>query len=702
MILNPDDNCWQVTRADRAALLIDGQAYFTALRQALERARHSIWVLGWDLRLDISLDPLGDGETLERTLARLVGACDRLEVRLLVWDWPLLYSADRQFLLDLQTELALPERIRLAFDPAPVPLGASHDKLVVIDGRLAFCGGIDLTRGRFDTSDHPVRLEARDQPGEIPHPPFHDMMLMVEGATVRSLEAYAIERWHAVTAERPAAAQADQTPWPPDTEPWWENVQVGIARTTPRTEAAPGCREIERLLTAAIRAAERSIYIENQYLTAAAVAAALKERLAEPDGPEVLILVTEQAEGVLEEAVMKAGRARFMAVLAEADDGARHRVMGPFTDEQTPINLHAKLMIVDDRMLIVGSANLANRSMGLDIECNLAIEAGPGETAARQGIKRARNTLLAEHLGRTVETLEAAIDRTGSLLAAVDELSSTSGRHVRLVDPTPPELPPELLAAARLGDEDEPVTLDRLEHRLSHIVADIEPALDEPESGLRRGLLLVGALLGMAGLTLLLVDEPLRLLQEPMRIVEPWRGTVPGALVASLVLAVAGMLFVPITALIVAVGALFGPWLGFAATLGGCLAAALGGFLLGRKLGAGTVRRWLGKRAEKFQHRFDKHGMVATAILRVVPVAPFAAVNLVAGTTPIGLADFMLGTLLGMAPGIALFSLFGDGLMGVITDPRPRHVVVLVLVVLGIAAATWLGRRWTARRRAKG
>ncbi len=192
-----------------------------------------------------------------------------------------------------------------------------------------------------------------------------------------------------------------RSPWPEAVEPWFENASIGIARTRPGYDGQPAVREVEALYLRAIESARRAIYIESQYLTVTAIAEAIAARLEEDEGPEALILGPTVCEGPVETAVMDRGRARFLDRLRAADrSGQRVRAFYPVnadSEPATPINVHAKLMAVDDRLLIIGSANLANRSMGLDSECVLALEAD--DAAARRFVGRVRDTLLAEHLG---------------------------------------------------------------------------------------------------------------------------------------------------------------------------------------------------------------------------------------------------------------------------------------------------------------
>src|SRR5690606_15545906 len=169
-------------------------------------------------------------------------------------------------------------------------------------------------------------------------------------------------------------------------------------------------REIEELYIDMIRMARRSIYIENQYFTAHRLGELLEERLAEPDGPEIVVVIRLLSHGWLEGLSMETLRTKLILRLRAADKHGRFRVMYPHVEglpEGQCLDVHSKLMIVDDEVLRIGSANFANRSMGIDTECDLTIEAR-GDAERRKVIAGFRSRLLAEHLGVPVEEVEAA------------------------------------------------------------------------------------------------------------------------------------------------------------------------------------------------------------------------------------------------------------------------------------------------------
>jgi phospholipase D1/2 len=242
-------------------------------------------------------------------------------------------------------------------------------------------------------------------------------------------------------------------------------VKVGIARTQPAHAGEAEAREIEALYLRAIAAARRTIYFESQYLASHGIGEALARRLAEAHGPEIVIVNPLSAEGWLEEEVMGSARSEILRKLRGADHADRFRIFHPAAEGGTPIYVHAKIMVVDDRLLKVGSSNLNNRSMGLDTECDVAVEAGADEaedSEIRSAIRAVRHDLLAEHLGVGIEAVAAAErEAGGSLVRAIDRLRRTAGRTLVPLEPAPLNVVEQALATKQALDPDHPEPIRR-------------------------------------------------------------------------------------------------------------------------------------------------------------------------------------------------------------------------------------------------
>lgn len=465
-------NCCRSARAHRAALLVDGDAYFRAFVEAALRATQTLVILGWDFHSKTRLhlrqeageahgsalpDSLGD------FLNFLVERTPHLRIFILIWDAPSPFGRGRERPVGSAGGWQPHSRITVHYD-SNCPLGgALHQKIVVIDGMLAFCGGTDLTVGRWDTPAHAWADPQRTNPGETEsYGPVHDVMLAVDSAAARALHALASARWRDVTGCRLPSVRADSDPWPESLAVMFSDVDVALARTIPGGAARQPTREVEALYLDMIAAARRYIYIENQYFTARKLGDALAARLAEPRGPEVIVVSRLDSSGWLEAPTMEALRTVLLHRLRDADAYGRFSAWYPDSPGQPCCDMHSKLMIVDDEWLRVGSANFANRSMGLDTECDLALEAG-GNPNMRVAIAAARNTLLAEHLGVTLNDVREALTLTRSVGAAVRALAGRTGRTLRRFEQLDAPSPVVIALANGIADpERPPVPVDEL------------------------------------------------------------------------------------------------------------------------------------------------------------------------------------------------------------------------------------------------
>lgn len=426
LLARPGRNCRARAIAERAAILIDGRDYFAALEDALRQARRSIIVIGWDFDGRIRLRPeLGEAESppLGTLLHRLVETRPDLAVHILVWSVSLLHApgSSQELLFGAPWQDHPRIHVRLATDH-PI-YAAHHQKIVTIDDALAFVGGIDLTVDRWDTSDHLPGQPLRVSPDGTPYPPVHDVQVALSGEAARILATIARERWQGTTGEE-IAAPAPRPLWPADCRADFRAVPVSIARTMPGVGGREPVTESAQQTRDALAAARQAIYIEAQYMTAFSIGRLLARRLSEETGPEVVIIMSHHARGFLERWVMQTNRDRLIRRLRQADRFDRLRVLYPCVPDSAgdgSVFVHSKLVIVDDTLLRNGSSNLNNRSIGLDSECDVLIEAR--DAAARQAIGGVRARLLAEHLGSAPETVSAAYREHGSLIAAIDALN---------------------------------------------------------------------------------------------------------------------------------------------------------------------------------------------------------------------------------------------------------------------------------------
>jgi phosphatidylserine/phosphatidylglycerophosphate/cardiolipin synthase-like enzyme len=453
-LFQPGHNCWRVEHADRFAVIVDAADYFRFVRDAMLQAREQIIVVGWDVDPRILFDPDRPDSDSPNCLADFIPWIARrrpeLKINLLIWNMGAIKMLWRGSAMWTLLKWRLARHIQIKFD-SNHPIGATHhQKIVVIDDQIAFCGGIDMTTDRWDTPEHIDDDPRRTKPNGHPYAPWHDTTGAVDGAAAAALGELARERWQRATGHLLPTPKGDQPIWPEELPALIRDRGVAISRTVPKTAQVDEAREIEALYVDMIGRAKRFIYADNQYFASRRVAEALAQRLDEPGGPEIVIVNPISADGWLQEKAMGSARAELMFALYEADKEERFHIYTPVTKRSVPIYVHSKLLIIDDCVLRVGSSNMNNRSMGLDSECDVAI-AGRYADTPDPAIRDLREALMAEHLGTTAQLVSAAFDETGSLIATVEALRGR-GKTLIPFDPAPLDDATLALGASELLD----------------------------------------------------------------------------------------------------------------------------------------------------------------------------------------------------------------------------------------------------------
>ena len=319
-LLIPGQTCWRIARADRFACIVDAADYFKHVKTAMLRARHRITLIGWDLDARMTFErgekTLPGPNQLGAFLYWMLWKRPNLEVYLLKSNLRLLPAFDGIWFgltpVSFVNQFSS-KRMHFAIDGAR-PMGAvHHQKIAVIDDSVAFCGGLDLTVDRWDTSAHEHDNRGRRTVGRS-YGPRHEVAAAVDGEAACALSEQARERWETATGLPLPPVDAKHEAWPSKLEPTMRDVDVGIARTLPELEGRDEVREVEALNLAAIAAARDTIYLENQYLAARRMVEALAARLREADGPEVIIVLPRRGNNRLERETMDSARHRLIPV----------------------------------------------------------------------------------------------------------------------------------------------------------------------------------------------------------------------------------------------------------------------------------------------------------------------------------------------------------------------------------------------------
>ena len=368
-------------------VLVDGE---TALKTMVEEVRSAVshvHLTAWFLSPEFVMAEDGGRPVVVRDLLAEMAA--RVDVRVLLWAGaPIpVFTPSRRAVRAVRDELRAAGPIRCALDPRERPLHCHHEKTVVVDDRVAFVGGIDWTAlagDRRDSQHHPARAALG----------WHDAAVRIQGPLVADVASHFAMRWRAVTGERLAA------PAVPD--PAGDGVAAQFVRTCPE-HVYPALRDgsfgVLESYVRALRSAQRLIYLESQYLWSPEIVAVLADKLRRPPDDRFRLVIvlpsrpkgggddTRGALGELIDADRDAGRVLPCCLFARGAGG------------DDPVYVHAKVGIVDDRWLTVGSANLNDHSLFNDTEANVV-------THDPELARRTRLDLWAEHLERPAEELE--------------------------------------------------------------------------------------------------------------------------------------------------------------------------------------------------------------------------------------------------------------------------------------------------------
>lgn len=676
------------------AVLNDAAAYFAALREALLDAQDLVYVIGWDIhsktRLVGASGRAEDGlpEELGPFLRALVQRRPGLRINILVWDFVSFYASEREWNSAAKFTADTDGRVRFVLD-AVLPFGSSqHQKIVCVDGSLAFVGGLDLTIRRWDTSEHRADNPTRCDPQRKPYPPFHDVQCLVDGDVAEQLFELVEERWRAAGQQADERRAPSNARWPANVPVEAEHLPVGIARTEVVCPAGSTIREVERSFIAAIRSATNFVYIENQFTSATRMARELAEQMRRVPSLHALIVAPKLHSSWMESQAMQNGRGAFIDCFSAAGVADRVRFVYPVSrsrKKEAAVMVHSKLMVVDDRILRIGSANLNNRSMGADSECDLIFEAESEEH--RDFIASVRRRLIAHFCGLDEQ---AICEDEKRLFALLDEVSTSRGaKTLRKVESS--VLTSTLASLVQpVADPELPLHLERAASRMWTTKAII-------------GIVAIAAaLFGLALAWSYTSLSDLADAGELSALLSAYSQSLWGPPLAIAAFVLGGFVVFPVLVLIAATAAALGPWLGFATAMAGVLLSALILFAIGRFLGRERLQRLLGRRAARIQERVVGKGILAVVVIRMLPIAPFSLVNVAAGASTLPLRDFMVGTLLGSTPGILTMAVLGSQIAELARNASWSNMLLLVLAFLGwlgICAGAQFLATWLAGRR---
>jgi len=300
----------------------------------------------------------------------------------------------RERFAKLKWKLLTSKQIKFIKEKTPYLFSTYHEKVVIVDNSCAFIGGMDLAGKRWDTSHHLYNNFLRTDHHGHEYFPVHDLQIVISGSVVKDLKRILHNR---EDAQFDLKMKVSHKLWPDDFPSELDDVDVAIMRTDPKV----GACEIERFYEDAIRVAKDYIYIENQYISCNSLTELLCQRLREENGPEVIFTIPYSYRGGFECAIYTKSRNRSIRMLKASDLHSRLSICYPKlagNNKSKYMIVHSKLLIVDGRLMSIGSANLNNRSLRVDNEINLGFEALSKEHKTAKFVSGCLSRLLSEHL----------------------------------------------------------------------------------------------------------------------------------------------------------------------------------------------------------------------------------------------------------------------------------------------------------------
>jgi phosphatidylserine/phosphatidylglycerophosphate/cardiolipin synthase-like enzyme len=459
-LLIPGETCASLAANSRGGLLVDGRDFYRAFYEAACKAERAILMAGWQFSSSVEL-VRGDDvtscdlpTTLIDFLAELCKRRPALNVYMLPWDSSPVFTFEREPLQRLRFRLKGHPRIHWKMDNCHPPGASHHQKLIAIDRSIAFVGGMDICDSRWDDRSHEAVAQYRCS-GSRSYAPYHDVQAYVTGEAVDTLRGWFCERWKHASGS--PLELVDCPTHAIEITPTFEvhAPRLGLARTLPKLPELnhqPPCdevRELYHLHARAIGSAKHIIYIENQYFSSDEIARALETRMRQDTSRpiEIVMVLPQKSAGFKERISIGVYQAQLLEHLTKVAAQTGHH-FGVYYQvahggtEDVPVFIHAKVLSVDDRFLLVSSANTSNRSMGYDTELGIAWEA----PEATESLRTARMELLSEHIGVTREEAEALLGpSTRGLVQRLDELASARSHQLRIHGRNRDEKPGKLL-----------------------------------------------------------------------------------------------------------------------------------------------------------------------------------------------------------------------------------------------------------------
>jgi phospholipase D1/2 len=678
--LKPGHNCSQVSSCDALGLLVDGENYFKAARDSMMKARKRIILLAWEFHSQTHLVYEDVEDELPVELGPFINALlernEDLEVYILVWDYSLIYMMEREWKIFSDWLNKPHPRLHLVSDTTAPSSASHHQKFLCIDDCLVFSGGMDLSISRWDTCDHLFEDERRVNPNGQSYDPYHDVNTVVTGESAKSLSQLALNRWEYATGESLemlSCSHGDDL-WPSGVEKVFTDVDLGctVIFASPKEDPSP----MEQLHMDLFSSARRLIFLENQYFSSNNLTNVLMAQFGKEEGPEVVILLPKTTSGWLVESTVGLLRDRLLEKLEEADRYDRLRIYAPMVgNDETgskAVYVHAKVAIIDDKILKIGSANLSNRSMKVDSECDLTLALESRD----ERIARFRQKLLAMHQGMAVDDWASIEANHNSLVAALDQTRKKTNQQfiepykygcasdvkrrladTQLLDPDDP-IDPKYWLEKVIKKKERPLVWKRILSIISGIVAAFLVGF-----GVVWGW---GELLGQ---------------EQAIAWLNHFKDSVWAPLWLISIFVFGGVLGVPLNFMLITITLVMGTTAALLYGISGAIVSAVASFFIGRILGKPLVEKFGSERTERLSQKLGERSFRSVAFIRLIPIAPFFLINMFAGATHLNFKQYLWGTILGMTPGMCAVVFLANRAEAVVRRPGWSTILIFALLL---------------------
>lgn len=672
-------------------LFTSSKEYYEELYEVFQKAEQSIFILGWDIHSEVDLMPhkknLETPSVLVNLLRVLALEKKELQIYLLPWEYALLYAAERDPLLNIKFSWGDIENIHFEENTSDSIGSSHHQKIVMVDETLVYCGGIDLTVKRWDDEYHTANNPFRAYAKLFSYAPYHDYQIRCSGPIVVEFKEILKNSWQKNTGELPDFQGKINNNFLGRTNGIPLNfTDVELIQTQPMVSGGKEKREIETAYYKLIQSSKKSIYIENQYFTSNKVTEAIIEILKKDNPPEIVIILPKKAGGWLELETM--GRLQYQQLnrLVGIDSQKKLKILYPFhreLPENEYMTVHSKIMIVDNEKLIIGSANLNNRSMGLDTESCLLIA---GE------FKELRDYLISIISGTELNKIKA----NSSLFSCIKSIQEEQNNRSLLdfdLQIKPFTIPNELMPDQDLIDQEKPSALAQ---KIQVIQNENKPLWEKFNRG-DKNLSLIVTIIFAVLLAILwnYFPETNYYKNNIESFVVLFKSSEYAWGITLGLFALSGLLFIPINIVIIFIATSFEPLDALLYILTGSVFCVFVTYIMGYVLARLNLTREKYKTEKKVIKLLKNSSLPFLIILRIIPTMPNSILGIAAGNIGISLWKFLLSSFIGFIPGTLGLVFFQKSLISLIKDPSLISFLILGgLIALTIFAYTTMKKRF--------